>query len=99
MVEAGRHRLQGRAWAGPRQVVKVEVSTDGGGTWAAADLEPAETACCWQGWTFDWEATAGETTLKVRATDEDGEVQPDAPIWNVHGMGNNAVQQVDVIVR
>ena len=35
----------------------------------------------------------------MRATDEAGNVQPDKPIWNVHGMGNNAVQKVEVIVR
>ena len=99
MVEAGKHRLVGRAWAGPKKVVKVEVSTDGGKSWAPAQVEPAGAACCWQGWSFDWQATPGETTLAVRATDEDGKTQPDEPIWNIHGMGNNAVQMVDVIVR
>ncbi|MGI9505535.1 MAG: molybdopterin-dependent oxidoreductase, partial [Geminicoccaceae bacterium] len=99
MVEAGKHRLVGRAWAGPKKVVKVEVSTDGGKSWAPAQVEPAGAACCWQGWSFDWQATPGETTLAVRATDEDGNTQPDEPIWNIHGMGNNAVQMVDVIVR
>ncbi|MGI9500872.1 MAG: sulfite oxidase [Geminicoccaceae bacterium] len=99
MVEAGRHRLQGRAWAGPRKIVKVEVSTDGGANWVLAEVEPAGAACCWQGWSFDWDAHPGETTLAVRATDEAGDVQPDLPIWNVHGMGNNAIQKVDVIVR
>ena len=99
MVVAGRHRLQGRAWAGPRSVSKVEVSTDGGASWALAELEPASVDCCWQGWAFDWQAMPGESTLMVRATDEAGDVQPDQPIWNIHGMGNNAVQKVEVIVR
>ncbi len=99
MAKAGRHRLEGRAWAGPRSVVKVEVSTHGGQSWAPAQVEPAGAACCWQAWTFDWDAEPGETTLAVRATDDAGNVQPDEPIWNVHGMGNNAVQKVDVIVR
>jgi len=99
MVEAGRNRLMGRAWAGPRKIVKVEVSVDDGASWAPAQVEPAGAACCWQGWEIDWDAKPGETTLLVRATDEDGNTQPDEPIWNVHGMGNNAVQKVDVIVR
>ena len=99
MVEAGSHRLLGRAWAGPNKIVKVEVSFDDGANWAPAQVEPAGAACCWQGWEIDWEATPGETTLAVRATDEAGNVQPDQPIWNVHGMGNNAVQKVEVIVR
>jgi DMSO/TMAO reductase YedYZ molybdopterin-dependent catalytic subunit len=98
MVTAGTHDLIGRAWAGPVAIARVEVSTDGGESWADADLEPPKAACCWQGWRFAWAAKAGETTLQVRATDEAGNVQPDLPIWNIHGMGNNAVQNVDVIV-
>lgn len=99
MVPAGQHRLIGRAWAGPRAITKVEVSTDAGQTWTEADLEASNAACCWQGWTFDWAASIGETTLQVRATDEAGETQPDEPIWNIHGMGNNAIQKVDVIIN
>ena len=99
LVEAGRHRLVGRAWAGPRVIITVEVSTDGGANWTPAQVEPAGAACCWQGWSFDWDAAPGETTLAVRATDDAGNTQPDEPIWNIHGMGNNAVQKVDVIVR
>ncbi|MGI9493580.1 MAG: sulfite oxidase [Geminicoccaceae bacterium] len=99
MVPAGRHALTGRAWAGQLAIDRVEVSTDGGQIWTNADLEPPKAACCWQGWRFDWEASIGETTLLVRATDEAGNTQPDEPIWNVHGMGNNAVQKVDVIVK
>ena len=99
LVTAGRHELIGRAWAGPRAITRVEVSADAGRTWADADLEPPPAACCWQGWRFSWEAEVGTTTLLVRATDEAGDVQPDEPIWNIHGMGNNAVQKVDVIIH
>ena len=99
MVTAGQHQLVGRAWAGPLAITKVDISTDGGKSWADADLEPCQKACCWQGWRFDWAAKPGETTLMVRATDEQGNAQPMEPIWNIHGMGNNAVQKVDVIIR
>ncbi|MGH1480214.1 MAG: sulfite oxidase [Geminicoccales bacterium] len=99
MVPAGQHKLIGRAWAGPRAIAKVEVSVDAGQTWSLANLEASDAACCWQGWTFDWTASIGETTLQVRATDEAGETQPDEPIWNIHGMGNNAIQKVDVIIN
>jgi hypothetical protein len=34
----------------------------------------------------------------VRARDSAGNVQPDA-FWNYQGMGNNMVQQVEVIVE
>lgn len=99
MVEAGKHRLVGQAWAGPRKITTVEVSTNNGTNWAPAQVEPAGAACCWQGWSFDWDAKPGETTLAVRATDEAGNAQPDDPIWNIHGLGNNAIQKVGVIVR
>jgi DMSO/TMAO reductase YedYZ molybdopterin-dependent catalytic subunit len=39
-VDAGRCALAGRAWSGTPPIVRVEVSPDGGGTWAAAELEP-----------------------------------------------------------
>ncbi len=99
LVEAGRHRLFGRAWAGLRRVVRVEVSTDAGASWSEAVLEPPEVPGCWQAWHHDWRAAPGETTLAVRATDDAGDVQPDRSIWNVHGMGNNAVQKLPVVVR
>jgi hypothetical protein len=98
LVPAGPVVLEGRAWAGAREVVRVEVSTDAGASWAEARLEPAAAAGCWQGWRFDWQARPGRTTLLVRATDDAGERQPLEPVWNRYGMGNNAVQRVDVIV-
>ena len=39
LVEAGRVTLAGRAWAGRDGISRVEVSTDGGESWAAAKLE------------------------------------------------------------
>ena len=39
-VTAGRVVLQGRAWSGQAPVERVEVSADGGATWADAELEP-----------------------------------------------------------
>jgi DMSO/TMAO reductase YedYZ molybdopterin-dependent catalytic subunit len=98
LVPAGPAMIEGRAWAGPREVVGVEISTDAGASWAEARLEPAAAACCWQAWRFDWQARPGRTTLMVRATDGAGERQPLEPVWNRYGMGNNAVQRVDVIV-
>jgi hypothetical protein len=36
----------------------------------------------------------GRHTLRARATDAAGNRQPDAPIWNRGGYGNNAVETV-----
>ena len=40
-LRAGPAVLQGRAWSGRAPIERVEVSTDGGATWADAELEPA----------------------------------------------------------
>ena len=50
-------------------------------------------------WAFDWNpARAGSHTLAVRATDAGGEGQPDSPIWNEGGYGNNVVHRITVEV-
>jgi sulfane dehydrogenase subunit SoxC len=99
-ADAGSLRLIGRAWSGHGHVTRVEVSGDGGETWSDAELGPAPvTSNSWRAWSFDWDATAGEHELVVRATDEAGNVQPlDAP-WNYGGFMNNMVQRVAVAVR
>ena len=93
-----RQSLEGRAWAGRRRVVRVEVSADGGRLFREAALQEAD-PCCWQRWTFAWDARPGEHLLVVRATDEAGDVQPLAPVWNRAGVGNNVAQRVEVVVR
>ena len=51
----------------------MEVSTDGGKTWADAQLRPAAGQYTWVQWTYPWmPAQAGDTTLVVRATDGTG---------------------------
>jgi sulfane dehydrogenase subunit SoxC len=97
-VEAGRVRLEGRAWSGWGPISQVEVSVDGG-EWAAASLGSPPGPAAWAPWSFDWDASEGEHELRVRATDATGRSQPDAPPWNVGGYANNAVQRVAVTVR
>ena len=97
-VAAGRVRLAGRAWSGWGPIERVEVSTDGGGSWAAADLGPPVPDSSWRAWSFDWEAAPGEHELCARAADAVGNVQPLTPAWNAGGYANNAVQRVPVTV-
>jgi hypothetical protein len=90
--------LTGRAWSGAgTAVAKVEVSIDG--AWRAADVEPQRDRHAWQGWRCQWRASPGEYELSCRATDANGAIQPLAPEWNANGMGNNAVQRLQVTVR
>jgi DMSO/TMAO reductase YedYZ molybdopterin-dependent catalytic subunit len=98
-VAAGRVELEGRAWGGSGSIAAVEVSVDGGTTWAEATLEPAAgPAWRWRRWTFAWDARQGEHVLCCRARDDAGAVQPDQPPWNLGGYANNAVQRVPVVV-
>ena len=99
-VPAGSCVLQGRAWSGWAPVARVEVSTDGGETWADAELEPLESRWGWRGWRFDWAAEEpGEYVLCCRAHDEVGNVQPDEATWNLGGYSNNSPQRVPVTVQ
>ena len=97
-VSAGEVLLQGRAWSGHAPVEQVEVSSDGGETWDAAELEPAGEPWAWRAWSFRWSAEPGEHVLCCRARDEAGNEQPREPPWNLGGYANNAVQAVRVTV-
>ncbi len=100
VVDVGEHTLRGRAWSGAAEVARVEVSVDGGATWADADLEEPPARWAWVGWTFPWLADVpGATEICCRATDATGDVQPVDQPWNRQGMANNLVQRVPVRVR
>jgi DMSO/TMAO reductase YedYZ molybdopterin-dependent catalytic subunit len=98
VVRPGPVTLEGRAWSGRAAVTGVEVSTDGGHSWAPAALDAGEDhRWAWRRWAYDWTATPGRYTLAARATDDDGGIQPVTQAWNRGGFGNNAVQQVPVV--
>jgi sulfane dehydrogenase subunit SoxC len=98
-VQRGVCLLRGRAWSGWAPVAAVDVSVDGGATWAAAELErDIGSPWAWCGWTYEWQATPGRHELCFRARDEVGNEQPLNGEWNVGGYGNNAVQRLVVNV-
>jgi sulfane dehydrogenase subunit SoxC len=98
-VSAGACVLQGRAWSGVAEIERVEVSTDGGRTWADAELAPESLGrWAWRAWRFVWQATPGEHELCCRARDAAGNVQPLESPWNLGGYANNAVQRIPVTV-
>jgi DMSO/TMAO reductase YedYZ molybdopterin-dependent catalytic subunit len=99
LVEPGPVTLTGKAWAGRARVTHVEISVDGGGTWAAAQLGESASPYAWTTWTWVWNARPGAYTLYVRASDANGNVQPVDQQWNFGGYGNNGVQRVHVVVR
>jgi DMSO/TMAO reductase YedYZ molybdopterin-dependent catalytic subunit len=62
-------KIGGIAHAGDRGIKKVEVSTDGGKTWAEAERRPPLSLNSWTIWTMDWNPAKGSYKLQVRATD------------------------------
>jgi sulfane dehydrogenase subunit SoxC len=94
-LKAGRWVLRGRAWSGWAPVAGVDVSTDAGTTWAAAEINrDVGSPWAWCSWTHEWEAAPGRHELCFRARDEAGNEQPLEGEWNVGGYGNNAVHRV-----
>jgi DMSO/TMAO reductase YedYZ molybdopterin-dependent catalytic subunit len=68
--------LGGVAFAGSRGVKAVEWSSDGGQTWAQADLKPPLSALTWVLWRATWTPSGeGVHTLVVRARETDGTLQ------------------------
>jgi DMSO/TMAO reductase YedYZ molybdopterin-dependent catalytic subunit len=98
-LAAGPCTLRGRAWSGWAPIESVELSVDGGATWADATLEPPLGPHAWRGWSHEWHAQPGTYTLCCRATDAAGNVQPLAAAPNSGGYCNNGVQRVPVTVR
>jgi sulfite oxidase len=83
--------LRGFAFSGAPDVAKVEVTDDGGATWAEATLGKDHDPHAWRLWSFAYTPKApGRTTLYARATDSRGGVQPKDAVWNQSGYLYNA---------
>jgi DMSO/TMAO reductase YedYZ molybdopterin-dependent catalytic subunit len=68
--------LRGMAFGGDRGISKVEISTDDGHTWDAADITKPGTKLSWSLWSFHWTPDQeGQTKIVVRATDGNGKLQ------------------------
>jgi DMSO/TMAO reductase YedYZ molybdopterin-dependent catalytic subunit len=69
--------VAGHAYAGTRGVSAVEVSTDGGDTWAEATLSerlPGDDV--WRQWAYEYESPGTGHEVVVRAREADGTLQP-----------------------
>ena len=93
--------LTARGWSlagGDRLVERVEVSADGGTTWAPARfLSPAK-KFVWRIWEAELTLGRGEHELVCRAFDNAGNHQPSNPadVWNVKGYANNSWDRVRI---
>ena len=99
-IAAGTYTVRGKAWSGTGPVTDVDVSFTGEGDWHPAKLEPPERPVPLAGLVVRLGAAdIGRHTLRARATDAAGNVQPDVPPWNRLGYGNNAIEVFYVDVR
>jgi sulfane dehydrogenase subunit SoxC len=77
----GFYEISGIAWSGAGRIRRVEVSTDGGSTWADAALAGEERAKSLVRFRLPWEWTGKAAVLQSRATDDKGRVQPLRKEW------------------
>ncbi|XP_069826602.1 sulfite oxidase, mitochondrial [Dendropsophus ebraccatus] len=102
----GKVTIKGYAWSGGgREIVRVDVSLDGGKTWKVAELTGEEKKgprWAWKLWKLETIAPLEEKELTIicKAVDSSYNVQPDtvAPIWNLRGVLNNAWHRINVTV-
>lgn len=97
-LRAGRVAVHGAAWAGEADIVKVDVSIDGGASWTPAALGRDQARYAWRLWSYEWKAKGGDYSILSRATDSQGRTQPNNPAWNPSGYLYNAVDQVKIHV-
>ena len=82
--------IRGRAFAGENRVATVQYRIDDG-PWQDAPIVSPETPGAWVRWQFSWNPEPGEHTLRVRATDDQGNTQPDSSSWNELGYMHHSV--------
>uniref|UniRef100_A0A8C6S5T3 Sulfite oxidase n=1 Tax=Neogobius melanostomus TaxID=47308 RepID=A0A8C6S5T3_9GOBI len=108
--------IKGYAWSGGgREVVRVDVSIDGGNTWKIAQLKcsdkgadgettpPPGRAWAWKLWelTVPLPEDTKEMEIVCKAVDSSYNMQPDTilPIWNLRGVLSNAWHKVNVRIQ
>ena len=93
------NEIQGVAFDSGHGITRVEVSTDGGTTWADARLDAELGKYSWRRWRADWTpGKRGLYRLMARAANTIGETQSTEQ-WNRSGFMWNVIERVDVRVE
>lgn len=92
--------IRGHAWAGEREVSKMQYSIDFGATWQACKLDKPVNRFAWQHYSAAIKfPQKGYYEIWAMATDEEGISQPMVvPGWNPKGYLNNACHRIAVKV-
>lgn len=101
MSGPGFYEISGLAWSGTGKIAKVEVSADGGASWAEAALQDPVLPMSLTRFRMAWDWSGGSATLQSRATDDQGRVQVGRSDWTAqYGPGQiyhyNAIQSWQV---
>jgi sulfane dehydrogenase subunit SoxC len=77
----GLYEISGLAWSGLGRVARVEITADGGKTWAPAALSDPVLPKALTRFRMPWQWDGAPAVLASRATDETGDVQPTRTAW------------------
>jgi DMSO/TMAO reductase YedYZ molybdopterin-dependent catalytic subunit len=85
-LAAGTRRLRGYAYSPHAPISTVEWSDDEGASWQQANVLEPRLRYAWARFELEWTPPgAGGYTIRTRATDEDGNAQPDTLPFNEKG--------------
>jgi hypothetical protein len=93
-VKAGKVTISGIAWDGGYGIRTVQVSSDGGKTWATAALGQDLGKYAFRPWSFDLSAKRGANSVMVNATNRIGQSQVTDLLFNGAGYHNNVMQNI-----
>ncbi len=86
LPDRGWWEIKGLAWTGRGRITRVEVSTDGGRSWADAELQQPVLPKSTVRFRHLWAWNGDEALILSRATDETGYVQPTVhQLWDARG--------------
>ena len=97
MKGRGFYEVSGLAWSGSGPITQVEVSADGGKSWAKAALQDPVLPLALTRFRLPWNWDGRSVLLQSRAVDEKGNIQPTREKWSAqYSVGNtyhyNAIQ-------
>ncbi|MBA2693413.1 MAG: sulfite oxidase [Rubrobacter sp.] len=89
-VPSGPNTVRGRSWTTEGSIARVEWSLDGG-EWRDCDIEGPNLPEAWATWEISADLPPGRHTLRLRATDTEGNTQPEEAPFNDEGYLYGAV--------
>ena len=93
-VQPGVYLVEGKAFSGHAAIKSVEISMDGGNSWAVAKVSPRKNYS-WHAFEYPINVAEGvKYQVMARATDESGNSQPLEQEWNPKGYLYNAVDRL-----